>query len=573
MSSNSRARRRTPLPITDESPRPSIARAERIFGPGVSDASTLKGVAALARSRPKNWDRDLRAWTGGLGGQPLRAPLAVVLASSINQRAIPRSPDHLDRIRQPRASSRRLSLLRGDRPLLDLDSQRELDLLLTDLLQQDYSGSTSRRTVSYLRCLLRDCYAAAGLTSKTSSAPSGPRRRVGRVASRLVTSPQQIAAVLPELPLAHRAAVALAAAAGLLESEILGLRRGDLRDQVVVVRIGGIRGRAGHKCDRIEAVAAWAWPVLLQYLQSLPAGPTSQLLFPNRTDPSRPRTSFGPLIRKTASRVLGAGATVTLAGCRRLWQRIQIDLHMPSAQVRQSWSTELVRAQSPSWWRGAVKAADSWRQLCAPPVRLTGRALTVPRRKPKGCKPGQPEATCPRTGRVKPPVPDSCRLFTHPPPGPAPVREQAEASLLSLAGSGAAEVPVLRDRARGRPPGRPGSGQWGPPSESVLTELHDLLVDLRAGRAEGWAARDVRRLERAMTQVTDRLKHLEARLEAATGPSRGVQLLLAALAAGAGYGIVEANQDEIRKLSASLLQRLRRLPDDDDVDEPPWLTG
>ena len=555
----------------------------RVFGRGVSDASFLEGVGAHADSRPGVWARDLHFWTPPLRGPLDRLRLGDVLSTKANRRAMPRSNRDTHRIHQPRACSRRLAEHRGDRLLLELDSAEELQALLNDLLEHGHAGSTARRTVSYLRCLIRDCCSNVGIVSKTSRPPRGPARRVGRASLRFVPSPQQIAAVLAVLPLVHRVAVALAVAAGLLESEILGLRRRDILDGALVVRTGGIRGRGGHACDRGESVAAWAWPVLLQYLDTLPPGPEDQLLFPNRSDRSRPRSSFAPVIRRLAARVLGRSAPLSLAACRRLWQRIQIDSGLPSVQVRQSWAFKMVKSDSPHWWGLAQAVADNWKQLCAPPVTLRDGTLTVPRRKPKGCRPGQPENSFESFGRKVPPVPSSCRLFDSPePPRPAGGVPSQPRSGSEQAATAAASAAGDRHRMGRERPGRDDhlagydrrdQDDPGEPSGVVLRELQGLLSELKAGRAEGWAARDVRRLERAMTKVTGRLDGLEAGLREAEQARKRSDLLLAALVAGAGYGVAEANKDELRKITTSLLQRFRRLGDGDEVPSLPWSGG
>ena len=76
-----------------------------------------------------------------------------------------------------------------------------------------------------------------------------------------------------------------------------------------------------------------------------------------------------------------------------------------------------------------------------------------------------------------------------------------------------------------------------------------------------------------MKGATDELRGLKSRLQAAERARGRSDLLLAALAVGAGYGTVEANKDEIREVASSLLRRLRRMADEDELPELPWSGG
>jgi len=541
-------------------PLPSAGAAVRDLGPGVASAAEIAGVAALRRLRPRTWHQDLKR----LSSAPPRtksATVAEVLSSRINVGAFPRHADDFSRIKRPRACARRVVELVGGLPIQKLNSERRLKQLHLDLVSHGAAASTANRTVALARKVVRAWCRHVGAAPRLHPRRRRENRRIGRRAGRPVPGPQQIGELLAALPDHHRVALALAAGAGLIESEILGLRFEDLKpsDHAVVVATGGIRGRAGQRCFRYEYVAGWAWELLLATFEPSIRRGISGPIFRHRSDPRRSRSSFGPLIRKVSIETFGRGApVVTLGAARRLWQRVQIDAGLPSAQSRQSWSLdEIPRGDSvglPAWAAEAEEVASQWRELCTPPVDLRERRLSVPRRKPKGCGRLTPELS-PRSRGATTELPDSCRARPlEPPSPPTPPRGGARGS------RAAAGAPTRRSDLphRGGPATRDDSFSVEELAEAVARRIQGPSLGLAGGTQPKPAPRDpnqARAEEERQRAVLRRLDLLAAEV-ARAGQKRGGEDLVLAVLAGAAGGFAAQNGDDLAARVRETLEAL-----------------
>ena len=523
------------------------ARARKL-GLGVSSAASLCGLAALRRLRPHLWHEDVQALTPA-PPRSQSATLRDVLSSRANEQAMPRHAGDFSRIKRPRAGAGRVIELTGDRPAVELNGEGQLARLHQRLVENGMAASTANRTVSLVRRVLRPWLRSVGIKLRIYRRSRRSNKRIGPRGSRPGPSPQELSALLGELDASHRLALALAAGAGLLESEILGLRFRDLRlaDGSIVVRTGGIRGRAGYRCQRLEHVAEWAWQLLFDTLGDPRQYPPQSLLFPNRRDPTRPRSSFAPGLKKASRAVFGDDAVgFTLGAARRLWQRVQIDTGLPSAQSRQTWSLDEFRGDLPWWAEEAHGVARSWELLCRPPVELSASSLRVPRKKPKGCQRGRAERATP--GETRPMgLPDYCRaLPAEPPRSDAPGGVHRDSWHEPAAGGRQAPAPALPSR---------------PP---VLVQLRSLPKRDLERLAEEISKR-VRpnpdhpspprarpnRVEQADGDLDKRLRAIERRIGAlaralgGVAQRRSAEDLVLAVLAGAGGGFAAQNADEL----------------------------
>ncbi len=548
------------MPLAATNPWPARARK---LGPGVSSAASLAGLAALRKLRPHHWHEDVHALTPA----PPRSSTATVrdvLSSRANEQAMPRHAGDFSRIKRPRASAGRVVELSGDCPAVELNGERQLARLHQRLVESGMAASTANRTVSLVRRVLRPWLRSVGLKPRIYRRSRRKNKRVGPRGSRPVPSPQEVSALLEELDAPHRLALALAVGAGLLESEILGLRFGDLRpaDGSILVRTGGIRGRAGYRCQRLEHVAEWGWKLLLDTIGDPRRYPSEALLFPNRRDPARPRSSFATGLKKANAAAFGDDAAgFTLGAARRLWQRIQIDAGLPSAQCRQSWSLDEFRGDLPWWAEEAHGVARSWEVLCRPPVEVSAPSLRVSRKKPKGCQRGQAERAAPPTACPMA-LPDYCRALPMDSPRSAPLagvlREPRDVA--SAAGQSPPAPPS-------RPPVLVQLRSLPKRDMELLAEEISKRVRAEPSRPSAPRARP-NRVEQADADLDKRLRAIDRRIGALTRALGGVaerrsaEDFVLAVLAGAGGGFAAQNADELMQRLQHVLQSVGAPPEE-----------
>ncbi len=410
-------------------------QALEFYGRGLADPSSMDGLHRLRIDHPETWH--LIVWTCTPKAQPFSAGTTVreILTSRRLSQLMPRSAGDFNRLKRYRASAGRIRAHAGSRRVLAHDDA----LLEADrqVLSKDRAASTVARDLSLLRRAVRLAARRLGVEPAVSPRPQGPSQRTGVRRARDLAAPGQLADLLPTLDAPHRAAVAFAAGAGLSESEILGLRHGELAlDRgAVLVRTGRSRG---HPDDvlRWEPIAPWAVDLLARSLPAPMSTDPAELLFPGRDDWTRPRSDLNRGLARACKRVFGEGGpAITLGACRRLWQAVLREAKLPRAAVRQSLRLQ-VRADNevvPAPWSGEqAELLGGWTSLTQPPVALPA-GTRVPTKAPEGV--GAFEAEVDRAARPKvAALPASCQRKTG---GDArdPGHQGAERARLPPAGS------------------------------------------------------------------------------------------------------------------------------------------
>ena len=444
--------------------------AVRSFGIGVVDPKSMTGLSKLRRLRPRDWH--LLVWrltrVHALTG---RSTVSGLLTSdAFSDQGMPRRRHDFGRLKRYRASARRLDARVGGVPA------RKVDERLLEQLGADWSSGpdalaaeTVRRDLALLRRLVARWAVTGGQVPRVLERPRGPLRRQGRRAPRATPEPTTVLMMLDVLGSEHRVAAAMAAGAGLAESEILRLRVRDidLGRRRVVVRTGRTRGRPGLRVLRREPVAGWAINLLVAEMGWLPGADARQLLFPNRRDPSRPRSDLSRGFAAASRRALAPGSDpVTLGSLRRLWQSVLRQGGVARTAIRQSYSLTLVPRGSGAlpWVARQRRLLASWTHLLAPPG-LPGPVPRVPRKGPRGCGAYDPERPGAKGGADKGrPLPESCGEDL---PGPVTTRRLAR--------------PIDRETTDPAPPSmlpepmyrQPGQGQAGGRTNSEAAPSSD----------------------------------------------------------------------------------------------------
>lgn len=413
------------------------------FGVGVASAHSTEGLHRLRALAPNSWHELVYNWTAEL--RPgRRISLKALLSSRFASKAMPRHAHDYERVCRYRRAARRLVERFGRRGLAWFTEER-LEAYRQELVDEGLSASTAARTVSYLRVTLREWCNRERVRPKVSRVPpSGPSSRLGDRAVRRFASPFVIARLLPQLTSEQRAMVALAAG-GLLQSEFLALRREDIwaEARAVHVRTGGIRGRPGVACDRVEYLPSWAWELIARSLPSL--GTRGGLLFPPRGGGDQPRASAARGLRRVCDRVLGEGGGITFSQIRDLGREVLRRAGAPRLAVRQTWTRADFGRRGPPWLPEVKAVMGSWTDLCAPPASLAGSGR-VPRRAPPGCRPTDSEIGAANQGRRPQTLPASCR-----PLSPSEVEASTESAMAEVTAVKARLVPRRAQRPRGGP--------------------------------------------------------------------------------------------------------------------------
>ena len=383
------------------------------FGEGVRNPSRTEGLHALRGMFPETWHLLVRTWTSKLS-RARKVPVRALLTTDFSEPAMPRHADDYERACRYRRCARRLIESVGQRPLAWFHEER-LEELRVELVDTGCSASVAARTVSYLRVLLRRWCRWHRKAPKVETNPAGPRRRIGSRQRRKVAGPQQIARLLPALKRELRAMVALAGG-GLLQSEILALRHEDIliEHRAVCVHSGGIRGRGGEPCDRVEYLPAWAWELLLASMPRVGRG--MGLLFPPRGGGDTPRKSAARSLRRACDGAVGKSNGVTFAEIRNLWQAVVRQAGLPRAAIRQTWRRSDFGRRGAPWMQDLRELMGCWVELCQPPVDLAMARAT--RRSPKECGPLDSERSFGVARPATAPLPSSCRVAEFRRPAP-----------------------------------------------------------------------------------------------------------------------------------------------------------
>lgn len=398
--------------------------ASQAFGEGVIDPRSMKGLSRLRRQYPRHWHLVWWTLTRLVEPGPTSKVRDALISRCFTDQGMPRRADDFGRLKRYRASARRLVERVGGVRMEQVDD-RLLERLGREWVEgpKRLAAETARRDLALLRRLAIRWAWACCRQPAVQERPRGPRRRQGGRAPRSVPTPEQVVRLLGLLDSTHLVGAALAGGAGLSESEILRLRVRDLdlRRRIVTVRSGRTRGRPGSRVLRLEPIAAWACALLEAKLDWIAGADPRQLIFPNRRDPTRPRSDLNRGFAAASQGLDGDGPGVTLGGLRRLWQAVMRQCGVPRAALRQSYSLRWSRrrGERPPWLGRQRRLLESWTHLLAPPVPA-GQQLRVPRKGPHGCGPYEselPEAAA--TERATKALPAACTTQPSSPVAPA----------------------------------------------------------------------------------------------------------------------------------------------------------
>ena len=399
----------------------------------VRDVTSVDGLRRLVREQPTRWHIALRKQAPGMPEDLADATVGQVLRGGLWGELVPRHRGDAERLRRERGGARRLVALVGAAAMADVDEAVLADVRGRLIAGDEASGraalsaEVATRTVSLLRKAAYRWGTEVGRTpavAERASASSRPaRRRPPRKTMSLADLRRLLHAAWPE----ERAVLALALGGGLREGEIAALRRRDLQVKApkrrgrratvepssieVVLDITtpsdsyGMRGRL-----RIAPLPLWACELVGAPEAGLPSKAPDALLFPHRSDPDRPRSSFRSMMDRLRTRALGPhGPRCSLADLRRCWQRVAREALAPREVVRQTWwiETPAPGIEPRSHALQSVRAlAGHWATLGAPIAGVLTNPAVLPRRAPKGCGPGEPEKQDPWKGWR--PLPPSC---------------------------------------------------------------------------------------------------------------------------------------------------------------------
>ena len=387
--------------------------------PAATDSTSVIGLRAFARVRPGDWHVLVSDATPQAPDDLSDLTVAETLGSELADQLRPRHAGDLDRVLRYRGCARRLVEAVGTMPMAKInDDMLVLALkMLTDSVfsptSKVYASSTARRTLSLLRHIATRWARAAGRTPAVSPGRAAPIRGahtagpMGRRRPRPVPTVEQVFHLLMVADEDLRAAIALAAGAGLRHGEVRGLHvdQVDPRARAVVLPArGSARPPSAY---RMAWLPSWAWDLLapLYSFRAEYSRSGGGWLFPG---PLRGgcRSDFGRPLAAACGRAFGPGGpTFTMSALRRFWQAAARASGLPRAVVRQSWWTRDAR-QLPEGVLSARGTAYGWDELFGGPAELLGTAPWVPRRANGAVEAWAPERKA--LGQLAP-LPASCR--------------------------------------------------------------------------------------------------------------------------------------------------------------------
>ena len=403
----------------------------------LSDLCSVEGLRRRAREQPRRWHLALREHARSPSGDPEGATVERFLRGGWIEELLPRHHGDMERLRRDRGCAARLVGLVGETLVGDVD-EAAITRARENLIDGDaaagraaVSGEVATRTASLLRRI------AVRWAEEVHHEPRVAARApgAGRAAQR---RPPRRTCALPELRrLLHaawpweRAVLALALGGGLRESEIASLRRRELlveapaprprrvprvpappRRIEIALDVTAAAAPYGPRRVRIIALPVWAGELILSGRAGIATVAPADLLFPHRSDPTRPRSGFRNLLAQIRARDERPwmDPPCTLATLRACWQRVAREAGATREVVRQTWSMEVpapgVRGQSQAL-QAVRRLAAAWATFDAPVARVLVQGGTLPRRAPKGCAADEPEKADPWRGWER--LPPSCR--------------------------------------------------------------------------------------------------------------------------------------------------------------------
>jgi integrase len=344
--------------------------------PCLTDATHLRGFAALRRRHPRTWARRMRDAGRAVGPD---ATVAELMRTGAMGRLLPRAADGSEagRLKKLRHCARCLVRAYGDLQVGDITEA----WLRRHRPRAGLHMGVGRDVAGAAFTLLRQAtFAAQRQRGEVRVRPRlGPRRRaaMGPPPDR-PTAPWPTLEVLVERAgLRTRAITALQMHVGASCGQVLALRVRDVDLAQGVVwctpRGGGARLPYALPSDAVRAIVPWR-------RRRARLGPDA-LLFPQRGAPRRPTRSVNRALGREARR-LGLEPT-TLAAIRRFAQAGLRGVDAVRAQVRGS-------AASPTRGRG-IDAGELDRQRRAWTWQLGAEERRVPLRAPRRCRADEPE--------------------------------------------------------------------------------------------------------------------------------------------------------------------------------------
>ena len=340
---------------------------------GLSSPTSLVGLRPLERAHG-DWHR--RVWHATPDGArlPWGASVSQVLQTSLIELQMPRGPGDRARMAGERSIGRLTEELCGHEVALvyGAEDEERLQVVLDGAAHPRTGKLISRKQQRRILARRRACAEAIRRLHGAPPLAPGTRRRHRR------SSPQSrpvaawhIQRLIPHLKATLVVALVLAAGAGLLSGEILGLRSSDFNWTKRRVRVspGSARGRSGRPATRWVYPAAWAWAILEKLV---PQGGPDRLLFPGRT-PGRPLKRLDRSLKRACRRAFGeGGGTITLLDARGFHQEAMERLGLPrqvvAGSVRTAEPKTARRTTILGWQKRQAAAAHAWVQLEFPPI-------------------------------------------------------------------------------------------------------------------------------------------------------------------------------------------------------------
>jgi integrase len=251
-------------------------------------------------------------------------------------RLAPRERGGLNRVLRDRASARLVVEGIGDALVAavgeDELARLEQWLLATPrpLTRVPLGNEVVKRVLSFARGAIRAMQRGLGVSALGARARKRPTKARGRRPLRLrVTADTLVTLLGGTAPARVRLVMALAAVAGLWESEILSLRVRDVHLQYLYVNYDN-----GHGVVRGD-FPRWVVPLFEEAFPAPAKIPPETLIFPRR-GADRERSS---MYREVALAMRAAGVEgLSLADLRRLFQEVALSRGLPTSVVRGTWT-------------------------------------------------------------------------------------------------------------------------------------------------------------------------------------------------------------------------------------------
>ncbi|MFZ5481120.1 MAG: hypothetical protein ACOZNI_30440 [Myxococcota bacterium] len=380
----------------------------------LQDATSIVGLAELFREHPDEWKGTLKA------SIPLRIPerptVAQALRCDLPEVLVPSSRCLSPAgVKKKRAIAAHLDRVAGDQPVLLVDEAlvARVEEEIVREAGPERMRKARRRAMDVGNMLRRLAFAAqwklegrqpvVSLRAGSRSLRPSPRRP-----ARKAIDPRVLRRLLGSAKEALLLMIVLTAGCGLLEREALRLRVRRVRAYVVIwVHGGGVRGRPGVTANRKAYVPAWGRPILKELLPGLEDRDPEELLFANRWDERRPRSTLLPELQRAAAAV-GYTEPIGFTDLVDLYRAMCKRARIPRALARRTHVDDETGLLHPAYPR-LRRLAEEWVAVDEPPGLADRRALRVARKASRFVKPKEPESLRRPWARPAPPERDAKR--------------------------------------------------------------------------------------------------------------------------------------------------------------------